>query len=133
MNPKLLAHLLTHTKSAVFTNIAPSLALSSLPTLGSLQQCGELLRRERKDDSTLGVFPRVCALYQSLQGEDPRAGAASCVSPHVCADELQLSLLVGWEVPWFVSEQSGAEPWLPLCHRTWRIVRGQITGKASWF
>lgn len=93
-----LTRLLTHKSpnSTVFTNIAPTLALSSFPILGSLQQCGELLRRECQDDSTLSVLPRVCALYQGLQGEDAVAEAASVYL-------LLTSLLVSLEVPWFVS------------------------------
>lgn len=102
----------------MFTNIASSLALSSL-ILGSLQQCGELLRRESQDDSTLSVLPCICALYQSLQGEHAKQKQHLCISPHFCVDRVQFSLLVNWEVPWFVSQRR-AEFWLPLCHRTWQ-------------
>jgi len=61
--------------------------------LGSLQQCGELLWRECQDDSTLCVLPRVCALHQSVQGEDSKLSS-------LCADRVKLSLLVIWAVPW---------------------------------
>lgn len=63
----------------MFTNFTPTPPLSFFPILGSIQQCGELLWRERQDDSTLGVFPCVCALYQSLQGEDTSRGSIVCV------------------------------------------------------
>lgn len=69
--------------------------LSSLLILGSLQQCGELLWRERQDDSTLCVLPRVCALHQGLQGEGDKlltSALTGCSAP----------LLDLWEAPWFV-------------------------------
>lgn len=65
--------------STVFTYVASTLALSFFPILGSLQQCGELLWRERQDDSTLSLLPRVCALHQGLQGEDAQQMPRLCV------------------------------------------------------
>lgn len=120
----------------VFTYIASTLALYSFPILGSLQQCGELLRRECQDDSTLSVLPCVCAIHQGLQGEDTKQ--CLCIFSYFFTDRVQISLLVRGEVPWFQTwmlsqwDQSRVELLLCVCHRTWRIVRGQITGKASW-
>lgn len=74
----------------MFTNIASSLALSSL-ILGSLQQCGELLRREPQDDSTLGVLPCIRALYQGLQGKDDKQRQHLWISPHFSTDRVQFS------------------------------------------
>ena len=45
------------------------LLLLSLLSPGGLQQCGELLWRELKDDSPVCVLPRVREVHQSLQGE----------------------------------------------------------------
>lgn len=62
--------------STVFTYMASTLALSSFPILGSIQQCGQLLRGECQDGSTFGVLPCLRALPQGLQGESPIAGAS---------------------------------------------------------
>lgn len=69
--------------------MASTLALSSFPTLGSFQQCGQLLRGECQDGSTLSVLPCLRALPQGLQGEGPIAGA---ISAHPCATRVQLRL-----------------------------------------
>lgn len=68
-----MVQLTTARDSTVFTS--STLALSSFPTLGSLQQCGQLLRGECQDGSTLGVLPCLRALPQGLQGEGPIACA----------------------------------------------------------
>lgn len=69
--------------------MASTLALSSFPTLGSFQQCGQLLRGECQDGSTLSVLPCLRALPQGLQGEGPIAGA---ISANPCATRVQLRL-----------------------------------------
>lgn len=69
--------------------MASTLALSSFPILGSIQQCGQLLWGECQDGSTLGVLPCLRALPQGLQGEGPIAGASfACL----CATRVRLHL-----------------------------------------
>lgn len=71
-----MVQLTTTHDATVFTYMASTLALSSFPILGSIQQCGQLLRGECQDSSTLGVLPCLRALPQGLQGEGPIMGAS---------------------------------------------------------
>lgn len=118
-----MVQLTTTRDSTVFTCMASTLALSSFPTLGSFQQCGQLLRGECQDGSTLGVLPCLRALPQGLQGEGPIAGA---ISAHPCATRVQLRLPYQLEI---LLEENAARLWLHRCRRTWRIIPGQKNRK----
>lgn len=118
-----MVQLTTTRDSTVFTYMASTLALSSFPTLGSLQQCGQLLRGECQDGSTLGVLPCLRALPQGLQGEGPIACA---IFAHPCATRVQLRLPYQLEI---LLEENVAGLWLHQYHRTWHIIPGQKNRK----
>lgn len=106
-------------KECVFTSTASTLALSRFPPLGSLQQCGQLLRGECQDDSALGLLPCLRALPQGLQGEDSQSGVLFFCPPAVpsTTPSVPASRACGGE--------NAAPLRLHLCRRTWHTVPGQ--------
>lgn len=97
----------------MFTSTASTLTLSRFPPLGSLQQCGQLLRGECQDDSALGLLPCLRALPQGLQGEDSQSGVLFFCSP-LCPPSVPSSRACGGE--------NAAPLRLHLCRRTWHKV-----------